>query len=169
MKNEKRHFVVVLPSSTRIYKDLDLPDRLGIFSESDSLRTMARDVVAAAKLTTPRKNPKYVTVGIFEQTIKNGVIVEISKGSFDVMPPLERMTSIDYVNEWNEIILDFPFEFNDFVVEQLDRGCSYEEKIEIARDIVSGLRMAISKYDKKLYQSFVNEIKAANPDIKIYC
>lgn len=146
MKFEKRHFEVVLPGDIRVFKDLEIRDERPARIQ-DEVRQMVQQVVYAAKLTTPRKNPVDIKVKVFEQTIKDGKIVETPCGSLDITPPLEPMTRQEYDEEIRGILADLPASFHSFVSHQLsERDVSYEESVGIARELVDGLRPAIAAY-----------------------
>lgn len=146
----KRHFVVVLPGNVRVFKDLEGQETRG-WTDKDRVRQMAQEVVYAAKLTTPRKRPTDIVVPVFEQTIKEGKIVETLFGQFDISLPLEPMSGEEYMQERTEAMAVLPVEFRNFVISQVtDYDSSYEEKMNLAREMADGLAKAIAAYTNRI-------------------
>ena len=145
MKYEKRHFVVVLPGDIRVFKDLEIRDERSsrILEE---VRSMAQQVVWGAKLTTPRKNPQTIKVKVYEQTIREGKISEAGWSQFDIQPLLEPMTGAEYAVEVTEVLTSLPHEFHNFVSQRAEGHSSYEERIQVNREIVESLEKAITSY-----------------------
>jgi len=145
MKYEKRHFVVVLPGDIRVFKDLEIRDERSsrILEE---VRSMAQQVVWGAKLTTPRKNPQTIKVKVYEQTIREGKISEAGWSQFDIQPLLEPMTGAEYAVEVTEVLTSLPHEFHNFVSQRAEGHSSYEERIQVIREIVESLEKAITSY-----------------------
>jgi hypothetical protein len=149
MKFEKRQFVVVLPGDVKVFKDLEHDDRS--WSVQNSIRSMVQDVVWNSKLTTPRKKPQTINVKVFEQTIQSGQIAEKFIGEFDIQLALERMTDEEYVNEVEEIVSYLPVEFKGFIQYMMvEERASYEEKVDLAREIVDRLAPTVEKYTERI-------------------
>jgi hypothetical protein len=119
----------------------------------DVVRSMTQDAVVAANFTTSRKDPQTINVKIFEQTIKNGSVVDSPYCEFDIYPPIKRMTSEDFIIEHAIIVRDLSSEFLELVEEQMNRGKCYEEKIDIARSFTKSLSNALERYNKKILTS----------------
>jgi hypothetical protein len=149
MKLEKRHFMVVLPGDVKVFKDLEHDSRS--WSVQNSIRSMAQEVVWASKLTTPRKNPQSIKAKVFEQRIQNGQIEDKFISEFDIQLALERMTYEDYTIEVEEILSCLPVEFKGFVLDTLaDERASYEEKVDVAREIVGRLAPTVERYTERI-------------------
>ena len=110
-----------------------------------------RYAVYSAKLTTPRKNPTQVVVRVFELRLKEGKVEKRSVGAWDVIPPLERLTSPEYKQEMEDLLSDIPEEFHSFVRDICYDKCdSFEERIDLAGTIVCKLKECVDKYTNRV-------------------
>jgi hypothetical protein len=151
MPNVKLDFVVVLPSGVESNHEVLYYDDGR--RQNNSAQRAAEEAVRQAKLTTSRKEPQTVRVKVFALSIKLGTLVRSPAGTFDIMPPLERMTEDEYTDELNELLADLPDEFKNYVSQtayEEGHSAGYEEVITCARNIVCNLKPAVDAYTKRL-------------------
>jgi hypothetical protein len=142
-----KDLVMVLPDGTEIHYSGYCPNGSNVNWSSLDYSSKCRDAVYSAKLTTPRKNPTQVVVQVFELKLKEGKVEKRSVGTWDVTPPLERLTGSEYKQEMEDLLSKIPEEFHSFVKEMCyDRSDSFEERINMAEDMTNALEECFHKY-----------------------
>lgn len=144
----KLSYVAVLQDHPEQFFDInDEPRQRGV--RVIELQTKAEAVVRNLGITSPRKDPITVPVRIQQLIIKNGKLERTTGTTYNVQPPLERMTDDEYNEEMAEILKSIPPDFHQFINTQAyERGhsSSHEECVNIARSLASDLLPCINKF-----------------------
>jgi hypothetical protein len=151
---EKKTYVVVFSDNSEHFKEIPVTGRLDEFA----IKQICADGVRAKKLTTSRKNPQPVAVELFALEVSDGQLKRRKIGNYEVTPPLERMTTVEYNEEIEEAIDELPPEFQEYVRQSSwDRGHSsgYEEVVNVAKEIASDLLPYIERYQKRIMTGLV--------------
>lgn len=137
-----------------------LPDNTEYFDEISEHRRTVGDIEEIAQravskngLTTSRSNPEQVKVEVHRLEIKQGKLTRAKLGTFNVTPPLQRMTEDEYLTELKENLSSIPVEFHGFVegyCYEQGHSYGYEEVIGHVRDMVHSLGAAIKAYDGRV-------------------
>jgi hypothetical protein len=139
----KDSYVAVLPDGKEHFGEWE-PDTRKHFS--DKKKSLAEEAVREAGMTTKRKDPQTVKVTVFRMEIQKGKLVRLNAGTYEVQPPLERMTSEEYEVELAEILSPLPEEFRSFVSSkayEVGHSAGYEEVINEARELAYNLNQAV--------------------------
>lgn len=148
--NTIRHFVVVLPDGRRFPTKLEIYNTRFTMADYQVLQ-LVNKVVYDAKLTTSRKLPKSIEVEVFEQTIKNGELVEHLFKTYEINLPWEPMTTTDFEEEMAVVLDNIPNEFHRLIRSEVaDHGVSYEEMLDVARGLANLMKPAIEEYTKRI-------------------
>ena len=153
MPTEKRNYVAVLPNGTESNHEIHWDTNNTRWNDG-KVKGIADDAVRNAGLTTPRnQEPTTIKVKVHRLTIDKGTLKREHPSTFDVTPPLARMTDDDYTRELAEALDGLPIEFAEFVsAKAYDDGHSagYEEVVSLARGMAYNLKKAVETYNKRL-------------------
>ncbi len=153
MPNETRNFVAILPNGTESNHEIHWETNNTRWNDS-KIRSIAEAAVRDAGLTTPRNSAGVtVPVKVHPLEIRKGQLVRGMGTTFNVVPPLARMTDDDYNRELNEALNDLPDEFRDFISQRAyedGHSAGYEEIVNLARSLATDLKPAVDKYTKRL-------------------
>lgn len=116
------------------------------------LKNLAEQIVRRLHITTPRKNPVRVKIGVYKLEIASGQLSRRLVHTYEIMPYLERMTQ----EERPEIFWDLVEYFLQLGIilvreQSWDRGHSsgLEEVISYANELVDGLKPCIEKFKER--------------------
>lgn len=112
-KTSSRSFVVLLPGGKEHFVEA-IPWKAG-YSTKDWYKDICEEAVRKKGLKTSRKNPQKVAVELFALEINQGELKRRKVGNYEVMPPMERMSSEEYEESLQEALDDLPQEFQEYI------------------------------------------------------
>lgn len=148
-----KQYVAILPNGKEVQFDFRPTDR------EKSPTSTSRElflIVADAGYTTHRNESKPIVVKIKTVSVKDLKIVYGPERLLQVMPPLQRMTEEEFIEEQETLLKDIPEEFQPFLRTQAwDEGHSagYEEVINILQALSYAIKKPIEDYTKRLVKS----------------
>lgn len=110
-------------------------------------------IVFNAGFKTNRKNPQKIKINVDSISVKDGKQVRNYYKTFEIMPPLERMTEEEFQEEQKDILKEVPHEFHEvFISMAWDRGHSsgYEEVISYLKNLVYELSSPINAFARRV-------------------
>lgn len=117
------------------------------------LQNKLEELVRKSGLTTPRKEPKTISVKLTVLKVDNGILVEKPVKVYQIQPPLTRMNEQEFAEEQVAILKDIPDElvmpFRQWAWEH-GHSSGYEEVICILRNMVDEFQPSIDQLIRRL-------------------
>ncbi len=148
---ERVSLVAILPDGTEQFEDV-IPLK-GSRLHHTEYQSFAERAVSKAGLTTSRSNPTAVEVRVHQVTLQKGQAIRSPGSVLKVIPPLDRMTDVEFNEEMVALLRQLPEEFWPFIRGWSDdhgHSSGMEEVVSIAEDLVANLRPAIFKFTQRL-------------------
>ena len=102
-------------------------------------------------ISRSRKDMTKVDCEVFEISLKAGVQQKRKIGTFEFLPPAQKITTEEFRDEMREALADVPEAFHSYIAESSwDRGhsCGMEEVISCAREMCAGILPCIKEFIK---------------------
>jgi hypothetical protein len=118
-------------------------------SSIDSIKSKLYDVVKEHGFLSSRKNPKKISITVESIHIKDGKLERRPYGTYDIQPPMAKMTSIEFNEELSLSLRDIPKEFRHFfsiIVFSLEGTRGYKETIEELKDLIIIFKQGLNDY-----------------------
>lgn len=151
---EKRNYVAVLPDNTEHPFELSSYGLARGFTRYDFESTLV-SVLSSAGLKTSRKNPQTVQVRCFQLTIKGAALVRTPVGTYQVQPPLSRMTTAEFNEEQATQLQQVPAEFHSALVRKAwedGHASGYEEVLRVLDSLIAWLEAPLKAYTGRIRQ-----------------
>lgn len=151
-----------MPAYVACYKGREVYGSTSVIEDNsdDVCRRICKKVVIEAGEENSRSDPdRIVKVDVGELYLRRSDKVACRKfyKTFDVVPPLKKLTPSEYEEEWKEVLKDTPVEFHEFVRMlsngsiELSRGIDHDKIIAYGKVMVRELNEAIDKYKENLW------------------
>lgn len=154
MTNETRNYVAVLPDGTEHPFDLSSYGRNRGFDKHD-FESQISAILSRVGLTTPRKEPQAVKVKCFRLSIKGLTLERTPAGTYEVTPPLERMTEAEFTEEQAYLLKRAPEEFHSALTHKAwedGHSSGYEEVILTLDNLIDWLEAPLKAYTDRIRQ-----------------
>lgn len=144
MRNDKLYAAIINGKETKFEADPTADEY-----SSRSIESMAKRIVREAGMTTQRNNPQSVVVRVNAIELKDGELVQRYVRTFNIVPPLTRMTAEEYTAEQTEALAEVPAEFHgalSSMAYEHGHSAGHEEVINTLRSLIGDLLPSIKAY-----------------------